>query len=151
MGSGFRFSIRLFIFPVGFFLVLFSLCGWLCLNVTIKVCWTLLSRQKGKVCWTLLSRQKGKWCSCPHCKKRKDNRKRSNQTCWDCYNEDQLRQQGKKTEEEEKNEWQESVRRKEDEMCEVLSSVRFSTVSLRFFLVLSFSLLCFPSCSSTSH
>ena len=30
------------------------------------------------------------------------------------------------------------------------SSVRFSTVSLRFFLVLSFSLLCFPSCSSTS-
>jgi len=56
---------------------------------------------------------------CPHCKKRKDNRKRSNQTCSDCFNEDQLHQQGKKTQEEERNEWQESVRKKEEEIIVV--------------------------------
>ena len=55
---------------------------------------------------------------CPVCLKRKDFKKKNNQTCLDCFNETQLRKQGKKTKEEERNEWQESVRRREEEMLE---------------------------------
>ena len=56
---------------------------------------------------------------CPVCQKRKDTRKKTNSTCLDCFSLSQLHQKGKKSMEEEKAEWKETVEKREGEILKV--------------------------------